>query len=96
MSIFIHPALSFLDPDFPKSFGLSVFTGTFDPKPNSSQICSVQKTDYPADKISDIAPLDFTVPGLYQGNRQKDRVSGTHISAKGWIAEPAEKKVVKV
>ena len=78
--------------DVPKSFGLSVFTDTFDPKPNSSQICSVQKTDYPADKISDIAPLNLTVPGLYQGNRQKDRVSGTHISAKGWMPEPAEKR----
>ena len=27
-----------------------------------------------------MAPLDFTVPGLYQRNRQKDRVSGTHGS----------------
>ena len=56
---------------FPNQPVLTGTFGTFGPKPNSSQICSVQKTDYPGDKISDIAPLDLTVPGLYQRNRQK-------------------------
>ena len=42
-----------------------------------------------------MAPLDLTVPGLYQRNRQKDRVSGTPTvaaEAKGWMPEPGEKR----
>ena len=86
------------------SFGLSVFTDTFDPKPNSSQIYSVQKTDYPADKISDIAPLNLTVPGLYHRTssmplprkRTKRRSIWNTYQRKGVDARACRKKVVKV
>ena len=72
-------------------YGLLVLTCTFDPKQQQPNLFSTKK-NYPADKISDMAPLDFTVPGLYQRNRQKDRVSGTQAAeVKGWMLELAEK-----
>ena len=72
-------------------YGLLVLTDTFDRKQQQPNLFSTKK-NYPADKISDMAPLDFTVPGLYQRNRQKDRVSGTQAAeVKGWMPQLAEK-----